>query len=166
MKKSSRNTSQNRKKRQAAVATTTSAQPEPNRRAFLSSAMNWGIGLTLLGGAGFGATAMVRSTAHAHDLTRVANGRPTVVQIHDSQCTLCAALQRETKRALREFDSAEIDYVIANITSAKGRTFAARYGVRHVTLLLFEADGTLKEVLVGQQDSAELREVFQELVAG
>jgi hypothetical protein len=67
--------------------------PDTTRRAFFTKARNWGIGLAVLGGAGFGVAHMVRGTAHAHDLTRVANGKPTVVQIHDPQCTLCVALR-------------------------------------------------------------------------
>lgn len=92
------------------------------------------------------------------------NGRPTVVQIHDPQCTLCVALQRETKRAVRVFDDQQLDYVIANITSAKGRAFASRYGISRVTLLLFDGSGELRDVLHGQHDDSELREAFAQLI--
>ncbi|MEM8628208.1 MAG: hypothetical protein AAGF32_09765 [Pseudomonadota bacterium] len=164
MKKSSRAKSQNRKKARKSDPDTTLQAAEPSRRDLLGKARNWGIGLAIAGGAGLGVTRMVRSTAHAHDLTRVANGRPTVVQVHDPQCTLCVALQRETKRALKAFDDQQLDYVIANITSAKGRAFAGRYGVSHVTLLLFDGSGALQQVLHGQHDDSELQEAFTALL--
>jgi hypothetical protein len=153
--------------KRAAPAAAQSGRPDPadtSRRAFITKARNWGIGFAVLGGAGFGVAQMARGTAEAHDLTRITNGKPTIVQIHDPQCTLCVALQRETKRALRSFDDEQLDYVIANVTSAKGRAFASRYRVGHVTLLLFDETGTLQNTLHGQYDSEELREEFGKLV--
>jgi hypothetical protein len=166
MKKSNKVKPLGRKKTKKANVPDLAAAQEPSRRDLFGKARNWSIGLALAGGAGLGIGHMARSTAHAHDLTRVANGRATVVQIHDPQCTLCVALQRETKRALRSFDDGRLDYVIANVTSAKGRSFAGRYGVGHVTLLLFDGSGELQQILHGQREARELRGAFRELVTG
>ncbi len=103
---------------------------------------------------------------HEHDLSRVGNGRPTVVQIHDPQCSLCLALQTETRKALKMLDDDALDYVVANIRSEKGQTFANRYGVQHVTLLLFDGRGELQDVLQGQRGSYQLKAAFEDLLEG
>ncbi len=95
------------------------------------------------------------------DLTRIGNGTPTIVQIHDPRCSLCVALQRETRDALCDFDDAELQFVIANIRSDEGAQLARRHGVRHVTLLLFDGDGRRRLVMTGPQRSEDLRGVFR-----
>lgn len=164
MKKSSKTKSaqKSRKPKSAHAA----EKVEPNRRDVLRKLRNGAIGLGLVGGAGAIIANMVSNTTHAHDLTRVANGRPTIVQVHDPNCSLCVSLQRETKRALNRFDDGQLDYVIANIKSAKGRAFANRYGVQHVTLLLFDGDGELEAILEGERRQHELHRAFEQLVSG
>lgn len=101
---------------------------------------------------------------HEHDLSRIGNGTPTVVQIHDPECSLCLALQRETRQALQQFDSDDINYVVANIRSADGRNLADQYRVPHVTLLLFDSEGVHKGTLRGQRQSEELAAAFRQIV--
>ena len=135
-----------------------------NRRKFLGLSRNSAVAVLAVGGAGFFVVRHVQGAMHEHDLSRVGNGRPTVVQIHDPQCSQCLALQRQTRRALDSFDSDEIDYVIANIRSAEGRAFASRYAAAHVTLLLFDSDGEHKGTLRGQRRSSELANAFRQIV--
>ncbi|WP_421984323.1 hypothetical protein [Roseibium sp.] len=138
----------------------------PERRKFLRLGRNIGIAAVLLGGTGYVFAQNFASMRHEHDLTRVGNGRPTVVQIHDPQCSLCRSLQADTRKALDMFEDGELDYVVANIRTAKGKTFQNRYGVPHVTLLLFDSKGDLQEVLQGQRGAYELRNHFQALLDG
>ncbi|WP_420333470.1 hypothetical protein [Roseibium sp.] len=144
----------------------TQQQVSAGRRNFLRLGRNIGIGAVLLGGTGYVFAQNFVSMRHEHDLTRVANGRPTVVQIHDPQCSLCRSLQADTRKALDMFGEGELDYVVANIRTAKGKTFQNRYGVPHVTLLLFDGKGELQEVLQGQRGAYELRNHFQALLDG
>lgn len=139
---------------------------DKGRRSFLRTARNGAIGLAVVGGIGFLFVRNVSSTMHEHDLDRVQNGKPTIVQIHDPQCSSCVALQRETKQALKNFNSDELDYVIANIKTPEGRNFANRYGAQHVTLLLFDDEGALQGVLQGQRRRGELRLAFERLLSG
>lgn len=141
-------------------------QVSAGRRNFLRLGRNIGIGAVLLGGTGYVFAQNFVSMRHEHDLTRVGNGRPTVVQIHDPQCSLCRSLQADTRKALDMFDEGALDYVVANIRTAKGKTFQNRYGVPHVTLLLFDGKGELQEVLQGQRGAYELRNHFQALLDG
>ncbi len=136
---------------------------DESRRRFLRLARNSVIGLTAAAGIGFLFVQNVRSSIHEQDLSRIGNGTPTIVQIHDPQCSLCRSLQHETRQALKQFEENELDYVIANIKTAEGSRFARRHGVPHVTLLLFDKRGELKAALRGQRQSEELVLAFRQL---
>lgn len=134
------------------------------RRRLLRRARNWAIGLSTVAGVGFLFVQNVRSSIHERDLSRIGNGTPTIVQIHDPQCALCRSLQRETRQALNQFEENELDYVVANIKTTEGSKFAIQYAVPHVTLLLFDKSGELKTTLRGQRQSEELGIAFRQLV--
>lgn len=162
-RKSRKSGRKNGRKTNGAAATN---QPGTSRRNVLRMARNGVIGLGVVGAIGFYFVQNVSSTMHEHDLKRVGNGKPTIVQIHDPQCSSCVALQRETKQALKNFDDEDLDYVIANIKTPEGRDFANRYGAQHVTLLLFDKDGALQGVLQGQRGRGELQFAFEQLISG
>ena len=136
------------------------AAPEPTRRDMLKLARNGAIGVAVLGGGGYLALGAVRAGAAEYDLTRIGNGKPAVVQIHDPQCPTCTALQKQTRKALRNFDKDELVYLVANIKQTQGQALAARYGVAHVTLLLFDGAGNLQNTLRGMRQSDELQALF------
>lgn len=136
---------------------------DTSKRNFLDKAKTWGLGALVLGGAGYFVVDQVQGSIHEHDLDRVGKGTPAVVQIHDPQCPLCTALQKETRHALGRVEG-DLEYVVANIKSNKGRSFAARYGVPHVTLLLFDGKGELQQTLTGQRGSVELQTAFRRLI--
>jgi hypothetical protein len=148
--------------------TSHAAKAEPidtDRRGFISSVRNGAIGLVAAGGLGAYVVHLYQSTSHEHDLSRVGNGIASVVQIHDPQCQLCLALQKETRQALENLDGDKPDYVIADIRTDKGLSFANKHGAKHVTLLLFDKAGKLQHVINGQRGSNELQQAFQRLVA-
>lgn len=163
MKKSMKTRPQAQRSKPKAKPAAVSA--ETTRRDVLRTARNAAIGLFVVGGSGIVLARSISSTLEEHDLSRVENGTPTIVQIHDPQCSLCRALQRETRRALKHFDDGELDYVVANIRTQEGSQFAARHGVQHVTLLLFDSEGALRTVLRGQRHQSQLRAAFQRLVS-
>jgi len=145
---------------------TASVEPiDTGRRNFISSLRNCAIGLVAAGGLGAYVVHLYRSTSHEHDLSRVGNGTASVVQIHDPQCQLCLALQKETRQALASLDGDKPGYVIADIRTDKGLQFANKHSVKHVTLLLFDKAGKLQQVITGQHGSSELRQAFARLVA-
>ncbi len=141
----------------------TPAAPAQDRRSFLKRARNIAIGIGVVSLGGFFAIGTVRATIAEHDLSRLGNGIPTIVQIHDPQCRMCQALQRETRDALGAFDEGEIQYLVADISQSKGLAFAGQHGVSHVTLMLFDGKGTVKNVLNGVRQSAELEHAFSQL---
>ncbi len=136
-----------------------------SRRNTLTLIRNAAIGVAVLGGAGVFSVRAVRATIAEQDLTRLGNGIPTIVQIHDPTCALCTELQRNARRALRHFDKTEVNYLVANIQTAEGSAFAGRYGAQHVTLLLFDGRGRLRDTLEGVRPREELEAHFQRLLA-
>ena len=156
--------SKKRKQRARTPAQEQAAPDNTGRRRFLGVSSNAAIGLVAIAGSGLFVVQHVQGAIYEHDLSRVHNGIPTVVQVHDPQCPLCRPLQRETRQALGRYDDGQIDYVIANIRSAEGRDFAARHDVPHVTLLLFDAAGQHTGTLRGQQHAVSLVDAFDRIL--
>ena len=132
-----------------------------SRRDAMRTAVLAVAGTAAVGGLGWYLVEEVQATIREDDFTQIGNGIPTVVQIHDPQCTHCAALQRETREALSAFDDDELQYVVANIRTAKGSSLARSHGVSHVTLLLFDGEGNRQGTLVGNNNAEYLEEVFR-----
>lgn len=144
------------------------ATPAPSAKATATSRRQALIRLRdygLLGGAlAFGGWWLVADTQAyraERDLDAIGDGVPTVVQIHDPNCSMCAALQRETRAAMRGFDPEALRYLVADITTPKGAAFARRHGVRHVTLLLMCGRGEVLQVLTGERPRAALAREFR-----
>jgi len=135
-----------------------------SRRALLGRIGGGAVGVVALGGAGVWGISHVQAINAEHDLGRLGQGVPVVVQVHDPQCPVCNALQDETRAALRDFDGQEVLYLIANIRTPEGTAFAARHGVPHVTLLLFDGAGGLRDTLRGPHEADALRPAFARLV--
>lgn len=133
---------------------------QESRRRFLRLARNGAIALPVLGAAGVFSVRAVQATVAESDLSRVGQGTPAIVQIHDPQCPLCQQLQRQTRRALRGFDRDAAVFLVANIASAEGSAFAAQFGVPHVTLLLFDADGVMQQVVRGPIERDALDDIL------
>ncbi|WP_299614767.1 hypothetical protein [Pelagibius sp.] len=135
-----------------------------NRRDLLQN-LGYGLaGIAVVGGGGWYLASSVHAGIVEGDLSRLGNGIPTVVQIHDPQCPQCRALQKEAREALAELDDSEIQYLVANIREPEGRALAAAHGVGHVTLLLFDGSGQRRGVLAGQNSSQLLLGEFKRLI--
>jgi len=103
----------------------------------------------------------VTATMAEHDLSRIGNGIPAVVQIHDQRCNACAALQQEARNAMQEFDDGELQYLVADLKSPAGKNLAAAHGVSHVTLVLFDGEGKRRKILAGPSTSELLGHYFR-----
>lgn len=138
----------------------------PSRRKWLDYARNGAITLAVLGSGGGYLVYSATAKMHEQDLTRIGQGTPSVVQVHDPNCPVCARLQRNTKSALAAFSDGDIEYVVANIKSAKGKAFAERNAVPHITLMLYDGKGELKHILRGPQEVSTLEVEFNKLLEG
>ena len=155
MKKSKRNRPNQKAKRKAAAT-----PPEPAKRNFLSLAMKGAIGLGVTSVAGVFAVRSVQASLHERDLTRLSDGKLTVVQIHDPSCSMCNTLQKATRAALDCFGECEIQYLVADIKTEDGQIFASQYGVPHVTLMLFDKDARHTATYNGVRETEELKRLF------
>lgn len=134
---------------------------EDTRRGVLTKARNWAIGLGVIGAGGWLGADYYAAMAAEHDLDRIGVGVPTVVQIHDPQCPTCTALMKQARVAMGGFEADELQYVVANMRTEKGAALAAAHGVGKITLLLFDGNGQMTEVLAGFRDSATLAASFR-----
>ena len=147
------------------VAETAPATTEPvTRRDMLRRYRNRAIGVGVIGVGGWFVVADVQATAREHDLTRIGNGIPTVVQIHDPSCPVCTVLQKEARAASKGFEEGELQFLVANIKEARGSKLAADNGVPRTTLLLFDGTGKRHEILRGPNDRSVLEPIFSAFV--
>jgi len=161
MKKSGKKTAQPQKKR----AQKSDAPQQPSRRGFLQ---NFGLGtggLVVLGAGGWWVSSSIQANAREQDLTRVGRGVPSIVQVHDPQCSDCTVLQRETRQALKCFEEENLVYLVASLKTDAGRIFAGRFGAQRVTLLFFDADGRMSNVAQGIRDRDVLKAMFTTHIA-
>lgn len=149
-----------RKKAQAAKVQAAPAAPKLTRRNVLGWAGGGALGAAVLAGGAYGGTKWFQAYQFEHDLTRIGKGKPTVVQVHDPQCPTCTALQRETRKAMKQFGECDLLYLVADIKQPEGATFALKHNVPHVTLVLMDGEGTVTQILSGMRNRDELRVIL------
>lgn len=144
------------------TGTTPAQSGAQSRRTTLRQIVTVGIGGAVLVGGG-GVFAMdFRKKLQEQDLSVIGQGVPVVLQIHDPQCSSCAALQRQTRRALKSFDGGEIIYRVANIQTADGAARQRREALPTVTLALFDGDGERVHVIEGVTPAEDLVHAFRQ----
>ena len=82
------------------------------------------------------------------------------MQVHNSTCAPCAALQRKTRAALADMDAGALHYRVANIGTDDGLAFATKHGASYTTLLLFDGKGNLSRRIEGETPRNMLRAAF------
>lgn len=148
-----------RKKRQADKAAEAPAEGLSRRRVLRIAGFGV-LGAGAAGAAGYAGVGMFRQHAREHDLTQIGQGKPSVVQVHDPKCPTCTALQRQTRRAMKQFGECDLLYLVADITQPEGQIFAQRHGVGNVTLVLLDGQGQAVQVLAGMRQRAELEPIL------
>ena len=161
MKRSKRRNKSPRKPNTHLPAAIEADDPVPARRQFLGKIGKGALAVLVAGGGSWYMINDVRATMCEHDLSKIGNGMPTIVQIHDPQCPRCVALQRETRDAICEIGEAKLQFLVANIRTAEGRKLASAHGVGHVTLLLFDGAGKRRTILSGPKDAEYLSAAFR-----
>lgn len=150
----------NARKRRQAEAAKTAPVEGLSRRKMIRGAGFGALALIAGGGGGYAGVGMYRQYMREHDLAQIGQGKPTVVQVHDPQCPTCTALQRQTRRAMKQFGECDLLYLVADITQPEGQVFARRHNVPHVTLVLLDGAGQVVQVLSGMRQRAELEPIL------
>lgn len=161
MRRQKRKNTRPAKKNRQAHKPEPSTPMAPTRREFFTKIRNGTIAAAAVGVAGWYLVDEVRATIQEGDLSRIGNGTPSIVQIHDPQCPKCVALQKETRDALSNFEDGKLQFLVANIRTVEGKMLATSHGVGHVTLLLFDGQGRKLNTLVGPNTSRYLTEMFR-----
>lgn len=142
-------------KRKAAQATKDTTKA--SRRSFMSYAPYIIGGILIVGAVGY---TSVRSDLAEQDVSVIGNGTPTIVQVHDTACAPCIALQRETRAALSDIGDGDINYRVANLKTQAGLDFATEHGASFTTLLLFDSKGEITRRIRGETPRNMLRVAF------
>ena len=144
----------------SAAAATPQAQPI-TRRDWMRRVGYLGLGAAIVGAGGILFSRDVKKTMAEQDLSVIGQGTPVILQIHDQTCSLCAALQRQTRKALRSFDEDAVIYRVANIATKEGRAIQIREGLPHVTLVLYNGAGQRVHHINGVTQASDLIEQFE-----
>jgi len=107
--------------------------------------------LLLVASVGGGLAAFKHNYDVTHDLSVIGKGKPTVVQIHDPGCQLAQRPRKNADVAIARLDG-ELLYRIADIETPAGFALQRRHEMPQVTLLLFDDEGQLCNVLRGVKD--------------
>lgn len=132
-----------------------------SRREALGLVKFFGVGAVVVAGGGWYFVSKVVAGIAESDLSKIGNGIPTIVQVHDPQCPSCLALQRETRRALEHIDAERLQYLVASLHTPEGRKFASTHGAGRVTLLLVDGAGRVRDVIRGERSEAALLTAFE-----
>jgi hypothetical protein len=97
-----------------------------------------------------------RRAADRRDLSVIGNGQPTVVQVYDYGSRPCRQLRSNVSAVEGEF-SPHVQFRLADRSTPDGAILATRHNVGQTTLLLFAADGQLRQTLTGVQDVETIR---------
>ena len=149
-----------RKPRKSASVRTGRPAPASKSRRWLEAGRFIVALVVLVGAVGSGLAVYKHNYEISHDLSVIGKGVPTVVQIHDPKCSLCNQLRRNADTAIGHFGD-RLLYRIADITTPAGRRLQVRHDVPHVTLLLFDGEGQLRNVLTGVKSDELLRRSFE-----
>ncbi|MEM9062824.1 MAG: thioredoxin family protein [Pseudomonadota bacterium] len=133
-----------------------------SRREALGLAKFLGVGALVLGGGGWYFTSKVMAGMREGDLSKIGDGMPAIVQVHDPQCPDCRALQRAARQALDEIDTSQVHYLVASLDTPQGRQLAQENGVGRVTLLLFDGKGRVRGVIQGRRSKEALLDAFNQ----
>ena len=121
--------------------------------------------LVLAGLSATGIASLKKGWEQERDLDVIGNGKPTIVQVHDTSCKLCRTLKKNTELALTKHFADKFQYRIADINTSKGRKFQRNHEVSHVTLVLFDGGGKRRMTLSGVKESGELQRYFDSFLA-
>ncbi len=159
--KKSRKPQSSKQKRQTSQAVIQERQKAEGREQRTRLTRRVILALPVIAVAGVFTTTQVQAIMAEADLSKIHSGKPSIVQIHDPQCSMCQTLQSQARKAMKSLDDGSYNYLVANVRSDDGLAFSTRYNATHVTLLLFDAKGEMVEVLHGPSDVGTLREAFQ-----
>ena len=138
------------RKRKAKPARNTRRNTKANKRLSANLLKKLFIGFCFLSIFAVPVYAYMKQVETEHDLSVIGQGLPTVVQVHDPNCSLCRELKGNLASVKAPYEG-QIHFKSANRFTEKGARFANQQRVQHVTLLFFDGAGRRVSVLQGVQ---------------
>lgn len=139
------------------TSTATNPSPKFSPKRIRKTIFGFLVAAALISASALGLAAYKQNWDEERDLSVIGNGIPTVVQVHDPNCSKCRQLMKNTRAALRGLGEL-IQYKIADISTADGRRFQQKHNrVPHVTLMFFDKDGKYERMRSGVTTTEELR---------
>jgi len=111
---------------------------------------------------GPGVAVLLLPKGFSDDLSKIGQGLPVVVLMHDKNSVKSLALM-ELLNKIRSDYAGKIEFLAVDIDSQEGQVFSRRQAVGAITLLLFDAHGVRRAVLDQSADENLLRSVLDGL---
>lgn len=137
------------------------ANEQPARRRALGHIAAWAAGGLVVLGGGAAIALDVQRKLEERDLSVIGQGVPVVMQLHDPTCPLCASLQRQARRATKNFGANDVLFRVADITTDAGAQRQRLENLPHVTLVLYDGTGKRVHVIQGVTPASELTSLFE-----
>lgn len=93
------------------------------------------------------------------DVSRIGQGRPAIVLVHDKESVLSFELMTLLGNVRGDYED-RLEFLAVDTATAQGQDFMRRQRVDEGVLVLFAADGNRAAVLGGVRDEAALRAAF------
>lgn len=93
------------------------------------------------------------------DLTLIGKGKPAAVQVFDSNSSPSLELMDAVNHVRGDYKG-RVEFLLADLNSDAGRSFAATQGVAPPALILFGPDGTRLAAVGAKQDADSLKKLF------
>jgi hypothetical protein len=101
---------------------------------------------------------------YASDLSRIGKGRPALLLAFDNNHT-AGRDAMELMNSIRANYADRMEFLVTNLGTLEGRTFAQRHNAVDGTVLLFAGDGSLVKTVDQPQTADELRGALREAFA-
>ena len=113
--------------------------------------------LVILGVCAFFAVAvMLLPKGFSDDLTKIGQGMPAVVLVHDKGSMGSLNLMDLLNKVRSDY-SDKVEFIVVNINSQEGKMFREQQNIDGVNLVLFSHRGIQRGTLANSNDEAELR---------
>jgi len=102
--------------------------------------------------------------AYSTDLTRIGKGQPAMVLVYDVN-NLGGMHVMELLKELREEYKDRVQFLVADLGTPDGRSFARHYSAGSGSVIMLKADGHLMRAIHGPESSAMLHQALKDVLA-
>ena len=105
-------------------------------------------------------TVMKLPRGYSDDLSRIGKGKVAIVLIRDKNAVQALDLMEVMNDIRGQYDQ-QVEFLLTDFDTAEGRAFMAANSAVRVTLVLFDANGKLVNVIYPPQNAASLQQEIE-----